>query len=271
MTLRSVTCGHGASRGGPPNGSPYGKPVGSPDGKPAGGPDGGNRFELVVDAFDVRRGDTVALVGPSGSGKSTLLDLLALTLRPSGFDRFALVTRTAGTIDIGALWRNRDEDRLTSTRAEHVGYVLQQGGLLPFLSVRQNMALGQAVLGRPDPARIEALAERLEIAALLDRAPATLSVGQRQRAAIGRALAHRPEIVLADEPTASVHPALADTVLALLVEQARRDDTALVLATHDPDRAERHGFEIVRMEIETGQGGGRSLVCRVGDGAEVSA
>ncbi len=246
ISLRSVICGHGA---------------------PDGGPDGGNRFELEVDAFDVRRGDALALVGPSGSGKSTMLDLLALTLRPSRLDRFVLGTRTGEKIDIGALWRNRDEDRLTATRAEHVGYVLQQGGLLPFLSVRQNMGLGQAVLGRPDPARIEALAERLEIAALLDRAPATLSVGQRQRVAIGRALAHRPEIVLADEPTASVHPALADTVLALLIEQARRDDTALILATHDPDRAQRHGFEIVRMVIEPGQGSGRSLVCHAGEAA----
>ena len=225
----------------------------------------------MVDAFDVRRGDALALVGPSGSGKSTLLDLLALTLRPSGCAGFVLSTRTGGMIDVAALWHQRDEDRLTATRAEHVGYVLQQGGLLPFLSVRQNMGLGQAVLGRPDPARIEALAERLEIAALLDRAPATLSVGQRQRVAIGRALAHRPEIVLADEPTASVHPALADTVLALLIEQARRDDTALILATHDPDRAQRHGFEIVRMEIEPGRGGGRSLVCHVnGCGGRVS-
>ena len=240
-------------------------------GAPDTSPDGGNRFELVVDAFDVRRGDALALVGPSGSGKSTLLDLLALTLRPSGLASFALTTRTGGMIDIGALWRERDEDRLTATRAEHVGYVLQQGGLLPFLSVRQNMGLGQAVLGRPDPARIEALAERLEIAALLDRAPATLSVGQRQRVAIGRALAHRPEIVLADEPTASVHPALADTVLALLIEQARLDDTALILATHDPDRAQRHGFEIVRMVIEPGPSGGRSRVCHVDDQAGAQA
>lgn len=241
LALRSVICGHGAVDR---------------------APTGGSRFELVVEAFDVRRGDALALVGPSGSGKSTLLDLLALTLRPSRIDGFTLATRAGRTIDVGALWRNRDEDRLTATRAEHVGYVLQQGGLLPFLSVRQNMGLGQAVLGKPDPARIAALAERLDIAALLDRAPATLSVGQRQRVAIGRALAHRPEIVLADEPTASVHPALADTVMTLLIEQARRDDTALILATHDPDRAQRHGFEIVPMRIESGRDGGRSLVCR---------
>jgi putative ABC transport system ATP-binding protein len=116
--------------------------------------------------------------------------------------------------------------------------------LLPFLTLRENMRLAQRVGGRGDRARIEELARRLGIDGLLDRKPATLSVGQRQRAAIARALAHGPEIVLADEPTASVHPALADTVLALLVEQVRAADAALVIATHDPERAARHGIEI---------------------------
>lgn len=237
LSLRQVLCGHAAPQG-------------------AGG------FELVVEALTIGRGEAVAFAGPSGSGKSTLLDLLALTLRPFGMDSFTLSTRDGATIDLGALWRGRREDQLTGTRAAHLGYVLQQGGLLPFLSVRQNIALGQAVLARPDPDRIVTLARRLEIEALLDRFPGTLSVGQRQRVAIGRALAHRPEIVLADEPTASVHPALADTILALLIEQAREDDTALILTTHDPDRAARHGFEVVPLTIDAGAGGGRSLVRR---------
>lgn len=238
LRLSQVVCGHDA---------------------PAGATGG---FELLVEALSVNRGEAVAFAGPSGSGKSTLLDLLALTLRPKHVGSFSLTTRTATTIDLGALWRDRHEDRLTGTRAAHLGYVLQQGGLLPFLSVRQNMALGQAVLGAPDAARIVALARRLEIDALLDRKPATLSVGQRQRVAIGRALAHRPEVILADEPTASVHPTMADTILALLVEQARHDDTALILTTHDPDRAARQGFEVVRLSTEATDGGGRSVVRR---------
>jgi putative ABC transport system ATP-binding protein len=138
--------------------------------------------------------------------------------------------------------------------------------LLPFLSVRRNIALSQDLLGRPDVAHIEALAARLEIAALLDRMPASLSVGQRQRVAIARALAHRPEILLADEPTASVHPALADTVMALLLEQAREQDTALILATHDPDRAARHGFSLLPIRTEASQGTGRSWLARANSG-----
>jgi putative ABC transport system ATP-binding protein len=226
-------------------------------------PGGALGFELVIEEFSITRGEALALVGPSGSGKSTLLDLLALARRPSTTGRFLLTPRAGKAIDLGAVWRAEDDNSLTAIRAAHFGYILQTGGLLPFLSVRRNIALSQAVLGRPDPAHIEALAARLEIAPLLERMPATLSVGQRQRVAITRALAHRPEILLADEPTASVHPALADTVLALLLEQAREQDTALILATHDPDRAARHGFTILPIRTEAGSAGaGRSWLNR---------
>jgi putative ABC transport system ATP-binding protein len=227
-------------------------------------PGGALGFELVIEEFSITRGEALALVGPSGSGKSTLLDLLALARRPSSTGRFLLTPRAGKAIDLGAVWRAGDDNSLTAIRAAHFGYILQTGGLLPFLSVRRNIALSQAVLGQPDPAHIEALAARLEIASLLERMPASLSVGQRQRVAIARALAHRPEILLADEPTASVHPALADTVLALLIEQAREQDTALILATHDPDRAARHGFTILPIRTEAGDAGaGRSWLNRV--------
>jgi len=226
-------------------------------------PGGALGFELVIEEFSITRGEALALVGPSGSGKSTLLDLLALARRPSSTSRFLLTPRSGKAIDLGAVWHAGDDNSLTAIRAAHFGYILQTGGLLPFLSVRRNIALSQAVLGRPDPAHVEALAARLEIAHLLERMPASLSVGQRQRVAIARALAHRPEILLADEPTASVHPALADTVLALLIEQAREQDTALILATHDPDRAARHGFAILPIRTEAGNASaGRSWLNR---------
>lgn len=224
---------------------------------------GNARFVLEVDRFAVHRGEALALAGPSGTGKSTMLDLLALALRPDKAERFALATRDGAIVDVAAAWARGDIDSLTAARARHFGYVLQQGGLLPYLTVRENIALSQRVQGTSDPSRITALARNLEIDALLDRKPAALSVGQRQRAAIARALSHRPEIVLADEPTASVHPALADTVLALLVAQAREADAALILATHDPERAARHGMEIVGVTLAAG-GAGRSRFSRDG-------
>jgi putative ABC transport system ATP-binding protein len=197
-------------------------------------------FALLIPHFAVAPGEAIAITGPSGSGKSTLLDMLALALKPDTAKRFSIAE-----VDAALLWQRDRADALARLRAGTLGYVLQQGGLLPFLSVRQNILLPQRLAGRIDPARLAALADRLGITDQLDKKPAALSVGQRQRAAIARALAHRPGIVLADEPTASVHPEMADTILALLVDTARESGAALVLATHDPTRAEAAGFTLL--------------------------
>jgi putative ABC transport system ATP-binding protein len=201
---------------------------------------GPSAFVLAVDRFHLRAGEAVAVAGPSGSGKSTLLDLASLAVPP---DR-AGVLSVAGE-DAASLWRRGETEALAKLRARSIGYVLQTGALLPFISVRANIALPQRLSGREEPAHVAALAATLEITDALDRKPAALSVGQRQRAAIARALAHRPALVLADEPTASLHPEMADTVLALLIEQTRAHDAALLLATHDPERALRFGLPVV--------------------------
>ena len=201
---------------------------------------GAGGFGLTVERFAVAAGARVAVVGPSGCGKSTLLGLLALALRPDD----GVVLDLVGT-DALALWRAGRADALADLRARHVGFVPQTGALLPFLTLRQNIALPQAIAGRADAGWLRALAERLEIAGILDRLPAATSVGQRQRAAIARALAHRPGLVLADEPTASVHPTQADAILGLLSELAAAEGVALVIATHDLVRAEAAGFALV--------------------------
>ena len=199
----------------------------------------GSRFTLLIERFEVAPGSRVAVVGPSGCGKSTLLALLALALRPDTGEVLAL----AG-IDALALWRANQGDALAALRARSVGFVPQTGALLPFLSLRDNILLPQRILNHPDGTRVAALAERLGIAAILDRMPAAVSVGQRQRAAIARALAHRPGVVLADEPTASVHPAQADDILELLTQTAAEDGAALVISTHDAARALAAGYAI---------------------------
>lgn len=209
---------------------------------------GTGAFVLEVDRFVLRAGEAVAIAGPSGSGKSTLLDLAALAVRP---DRAARLS-VAGE-DAASLWRAGDLEGLARLRARRIGYVLQTGALLPFLAVRDNIALPQRLAGRPEPAHVEALAAVLDISAALPRKPAGLSVGQRQRAAIARALAHRPPLVLADEPTASLHPEMADTVLALLVDQARAHGAALLVATHDPERALRFGLPVLPLAPVPGE------------------
>ena len=136
----------------------------------------------------VRPGDRLAIVGRSGVGKSTCLDLLALTLAPTVVGHFTASFN--GTVhEIGELWRRGDLAALAKLRARHIGYVLQTGGLLPFLNVRDNATLPLRLLGRKIPtawAFADRLLEQLEIASLAKRMPAELSLGQRQRAAVRR-------------------------------------------------------------------------------------
>ncbi|WP_198372750.1 ABC transporter ATP-binding protein [Roseomonas rosulenta] len=200
-------------------------------------------FALEVPAFDLDEGEALALAGPSGSGKSTLLMMLALAAPPDAAERFVFAGQ-----DIARHWRAGRRDALAELRARRVGVVPQTGGLLSYLSVEGNIALTQRIAGRPDVRRVRLLAEELGIAAQLGKRPAELSVGQRQRVAIARALAHRPALVLADEPTASVHPELADAVLALLKRECAAAGAALLVATHDPDRAARAGYPVLACE-----------------------
>lgn len=208
----------------------------------------GAAFTLLAERLELPPGGRIAVTGPSGAGKSTLLALLALALRPDDGEALAL-----GGQDTLGYWRTGQGDALAALRGRHIGFVPQTGALLPFLSLRDNIMLPQRILRRPDPARTAGLTERLGIAAVLDRMPGQVSVGQRQRAAVARALGHRPAVVLADEPTASVHPAQADEVLALLTDAAVEDGAALVITTHDAARAAAAGYAIAPCRPDAGQ------------------
>lgn len=214
---------------------------------------GAARFVLEVPSLVLGAGRGLALTGPSGAGKSTTLDLAALALAPD-----CAVRLLVQGIDAAALWACGAHDALAALRARAIGYVLQTGSLLPFLTVAENIVLPQRLAGRRDPRRIAHLAERLGIAAELAKRPAALSVGQRQRAAIARALAHRPALVIADEPTAALHPELARSVFALLVSVCAEDGAALLVATHDAEEAKRAGLSLRQVAPVPGEA--RSVV-----------
>ncbi len=210
--------------------------------------DGERRFHLTVPEFRLGRGERLALVGRSGSGKSSLIEILAAALRPDRLAAFRVShPDEAEPRDLAAAWEGEDDDYLSSSRARCFGYVQQIGGLLRFLTTRENIRLSLD-LGRQEGA-VEPLAEALGIARYLESYPDRLSVGERQRIAIARALVHSPALVLADEPTGALDIGTAEQVMRLFVETAESRGTSLVLATHDRALAERFGFRLVEAQV----------------------
>ena len=157
-----------------------------------------------------------------------MIDLLALLRRPAQVDRFDFMGH-----DIARVWSAGGADACAAIRACHVGVILQTGGLIPSLPVWQNVTLPQQLLGRYDEAWGMELLRALDLAALGQRLPAQLSIGQRQRVAIARALAHRPALVLADEPTAALGVEHARAALDLLLTLTRESGAALLVVSHD--------------------------------------
>ncbi|HUF74007.1 MAG TPA: ATP-binding cassette domain-containing protein [Gammaproteobacteria bacterium] len=197
------------------------------------------------------RGAKLALIGESGSGKSTLLELLAMILMPTRAREFSFSPGAGAPVsDLDGVWSRRASDALSELRSRHIGYVLQHGGLLPYLTVRRNIELPRLLLGLPVGSVAEDLAGKLGIAQQLDKLPSALSVGQRQRVAIGRALAHEPPIVIADEPTAAIDPLNARRIMALLIDLVEAYGLTLILATHAHELVREVGFTLLPHEIE---------------------
>ena len=161
--------------------------------------------------------------------------------------RFELAPQDGICSDIANLWRQRFRRELARIRARRIGFVLQTGGLLPYLSVRENVLLNRRLLGLPlTDGALDDIVQKLEIGDLLNKKPGQLSIGQSQRVAIGRALAHTPALLLADEPTSALDPRLADQVMELLVDLVKRFDVTAVIATHEQCRIRTLGLREVR-------------------------
>ena len=191
-------------------------------------------------SFALEPGDFVALMGPSGCGKSTLLHICGAMDRP-----------TSGSIRLG----DRDlstlgDDDLTRVRREQVGFVFQFFNLLPTLTVSDNIALpcllGGMRAGEAE-SRAESLAERVGISHRLGHYPQQISGGEMQRAAIARALVHRPSLIVADEPTGNLDSENGANVLALLASLNHEMGVTVLLATHASDVAAAAG-RVLRMK-----------------------
>lgn len=180
-------------------------------------------------SLDLEAGRSLALTGESGSGKSTLLHLAA------GLDRADAGRILLDGQDVTAL----DDDGRAALRRSVVGLVFQQFNLIPSLDVEANLAFQARLAGRHDRDWQRHLADRLGLSALLRRYPEQLSGGQQQRVAVGRMLAARPKLALADEPTGNLDEATGDQVLDLMLSLVRDAGCSLLMVTHSSRLAAR--------------------------------
>jgi putative ABC transport system ATP-binding protein len=181
-------------------------------------------------SFTVDSGSSVAITGPSGGGKSTLLGVIGGLAQP-----------TSGTVRIGDAQISELSDRDRSDfRRSHIGFVYQADNLLPFLTLLENVGLQLALNEKSSGTgrSLAALAD-LGLAGLAYRLPDHVSGGQRQRAAVARAIVHQPKVILADEPTGALDTANAGGVIDLLLAMQREIGATLIMVTHDRDAARR--------------------------------
>lgn len=189
--------------------------------------------DAAVDALknvnmQIAPGEVVGLIGPSGSGKSTLLKCLGAVIEP-----------TAGRMTLGGEviyengWKIKD---LRALRRDKIGFIFQAPYLIPFLNVTDNVALLPMLAGVPNNiarARAKELLEALDVVHRANANPSELSGGEQQRVSIARALANRPPVILADEPTAPLDSERALGVMGILNQMASQYQTAIIVVTHD--------------------------------------
>lgn len=199
----------------------------------------GGPVEVLAGAsLQLAAGEVVAVLGPSGSGKSTLLHLLGGLDRP----------------DAGQIWwgdfpvHEHTPSELSERRARYVGLVFQNHYLLSDLTLLENVSLPSRIIGRPDEERARELLVKVGLEQRQHHTPSRVSGGERQRAAVARALALEPALLLADEPTGSLDRQRAASVLQLLLELAAEERAAVVVVTHDESLVNAAGLSVVRLE-----------------------
>ena len=203
------------------------------------GPDGSRHGVVDIPGFVMGEGEAVALAGPSGSGKTTFLHLVA-----------GILAADSGRVRIdGSDLAGMAEHERDRFRARHVGYIFQTFNLLQGFTCMENVLLGMSFGHGMDRGRAEALLRRVGLGERLHHYPRQLSTGQQQRVAVARALAGKPRIVLADEPTGNLDPHHAQEALALIREACAENGSALLLVSHDRDILARFGHVASLLEI----------------------
>lgn len=185
--------------------------------------------------LEIEEGEFTAIVGPSGSGKSTLLNIIG------GLDR-----PTKGYVEVGGhKILDLNDNELIDFRKEHIGFVFQAYNLIPVLTARENVEFVMLLQKRPKEERDSRTLELLHAVGLedkIDKRPSELSGGQQQRVAVARALAPKPDFILADEPTANLDSKTSENLLDLMAKLNREEKITFVFSTHDQrviDRARR--------------------------------
>ncbi len=187
-------------------------------------PDGERTLIVDVPRFTLAAGEQVAVRGASGSGKTTFLNLIA-----------GILQADTGTITLdGNNMTTLSESGRDRVRAKTIGYVFQNFNLLQGYTAHENVMLGMLFGSGVDAARARGLLERVGLSHRINYRPSQLSIGQQQRVAVARALANKPKLVLADEPTGNLDQRHAGEALALIREVCRENGAALLLVSHDP-------------------------------------
>ncbi|MCP4082105.1 MAG: ABC transporter ATP-binding protein [Planctomycetaceae bacterium] len=211
-------------------------------------PNGETLSILDVPAYQVAAGEQVALIGPSGCGKTTMLHVIAGITKP-----------TSGRVVLDGVELSKySESARDRIRADKIGYVFQTFNLLPGFNALENVVLGMTFArGKRDTARARKLLERVGLSHRISHHPSKMSVGEQQRVAVARALANRPKLLLADEPTANVDPQNQQQIVDLIRKTCQEENIALILVTHSREVSDQ--FERIDLLSDVNQVVARAL------------